>query len=276
MKKPKFLEKFKKRDPGDKKEKADQGHLFPQGANKCVWMEAGLISYKLCDRDYECETCPFDWAMSEEGSAERKDRGSKPDGERGTPLRASASRVDEFTFYHSNHCWVKVEDPMTLRVGMDYFLIKLMGEVKAIAMPVVGDTITQGKSCLDLTLEDLSVPLVSPITGSVKAVNLHLKSKPELITRDPWGVNWLLKVKPTNLAHDLENLIIGSHALSWYQKEEKELSAVIDAMLAQSGQSEKLGLTMQDGGRKISRLGELLTAEQYAQILAVFVMKPRV
>jgi len=239
-------------------------------------MEAGLMSYKLCDRDYECETCPLDWAMSQEGSGERRDRGSSnPEGNDESPPRASASRVDEFTFYHSNHCWVKVEDPMTLRVGMDYFLIKLVGKVKAIAMPAVGDTITQGKSCFTLTLEDLTVPLVSPITGSVQAVNLHLKSKPELIARDPWGVNWLLKVKPTNLALDLENLIIGSQALSWYQKEEQDLGERIDGMLTKSGKVHKLGLTMQDGGRKISRLRELLTAKEHAQILDAFIAKPR-
>lgn len=29
----------------------------------CVWMSAGLVAYKLCDRGFECESCPFDQAM---------------------------------------------------------------------------------------------------------------------------------------------------------------------------------------------------------------------
>jgi len=29
----------------------------------CIWMTAGVISYKLCNFGYECETCPFDQAM---------------------------------------------------------------------------------------------------------------------------------------------------------------------------------------------------------------------
>ena len=28
----------------------------------CVWMSAGLISYKLCDRGFDCENCPLDAA----------------------------------------------------------------------------------------------------------------------------------------------------------------------------------------------------------------------
>jgi hypothetical protein len=30
---------------------------------KCVWMLAGVVSYKLCDRHYDCESCLFDQAM---------------------------------------------------------------------------------------------------------------------------------------------------------------------------------------------------------------------
>jgi hypothetical protein len=35
----------------------------PAGVLPCVWMSAGLISFKLCDREGECEGCPFDRAM---------------------------------------------------------------------------------------------------------------------------------------------------------------------------------------------------------------------
>ena len=35
----------------------------PAGALPCVWMSAGLVAYKLCDRGFECDGCPFDQAM---------------------------------------------------------------------------------------------------------------------------------------------------------------------------------------------------------------------
>lgn len=37
--------------------------VLPPGALPCVWMSAGLVSFKLCDREGECEACPFDLAM---------------------------------------------------------------------------------------------------------------------------------------------------------------------------------------------------------------------
>lgn len=33
----------------------------------CVWMTAGVINYRLCDREFECESCPFDAAIRGRG-----------------------------------------------------------------------------------------------------------------------------------------------------------------------------------------------------------------
>ena len=37
--------------------------IVPPGKKKCVWMEAGVVSYKLCDNNYDCSTCVYDQAM---------------------------------------------------------------------------------------------------------------------------------------------------------------------------------------------------------------------
>ncbi len=30
---------------------------------KCIWMEADVVAYKLCDQNYDCERCSFDFVM---------------------------------------------------------------------------------------------------------------------------------------------------------------------------------------------------------------------
>lgn len=37
--------------------------IVPPGKKKCVWMEAGVVSYKLCDNNYDCSTCVYDQGM---------------------------------------------------------------------------------------------------------------------------------------------------------------------------------------------------------------------
>ena len=35
-----------------------------EGKRPCIWMEAGVIDYKICDKDLNCQDCEFDRAMT--------------------------------------------------------------------------------------------------------------------------------------------------------------------------------------------------------------------
>jgi len=43
--------------------KRESMKIVPPGKKKCVWMEAGVVSYKLCDNNYDCPTCVYDQGM---------------------------------------------------------------------------------------------------------------------------------------------------------------------------------------------------------------------
>jgi glycine cleavage system H lipoate-binding protein len=43
--------------------KRESMRIVPPGKKKCVWMEAGVVSYKLCDHNYDCSTCVYDHGM---------------------------------------------------------------------------------------------------------------------------------------------------------------------------------------------------------------------
>ena len=45
------------------KTKRESMKIVPPGKKKCVWMEAGVVSYKLCDNNYDCSTCVYDQGM---------------------------------------------------------------------------------------------------------------------------------------------------------------------------------------------------------------------
>jgi glycine cleavage system H lipoate-binding protein len=45
-------------------EKKQGMKVIPMGERKCIWMDAGVVSYKLCTNHYQCNTCEFDLAMS--------------------------------------------------------------------------------------------------------------------------------------------------------------------------------------------------------------------
>ncbi len=242
--------------------------LIPEEERKCVWMTTGLISYKLCERNFQCTFCPFDQAIKNEGSGENDLQEVESELAEGVPKTDPSARVSGSFFYHPDHCWLKVENAEKVRIGIDDLLTQLMTNIQVVILPQVGSFTGQGECCAHIIQDDYILPVVSPLSGTIQTINPRLKKKPELITDDPKGYGWLLTVRPENLESDLKNLLFGRKARLWFQREEKEIVARADSLLKQSPQT--VGPTMQDGGVRITRLRDILnvvTAKQRAQLL---------
>lgn len=56
----------------------------PRNEEKCIWMEAGVIDYKLCNNYYNCHSCSFDKAMKEtaDKNARARAEGIEPTGKK--------------------------------------------------------------------------------------------------------------------------------------------------------------------------------------------------
>jgi len=242
--------------------------LIPEEERKCIWMTTGFISYKLCDRSYQCETCPFDQAIKNEEMGEDDFQESEENGMEGSLKGDSSTPINGSIFYHPDHCWVQVENPEKVKVGIDDLLTQLIMTVKVVILPQVGSFYGQGECCAHIIQDDYILPVASPLSGSIQTVNPRLKKEPELIIADPRGEGWLITIKPGNLESDLKKLLFGRKALLWYQREEKEIIARTDLMLKRNPQA--LGPTMQDGGVRIGCLHDMLnivSSRQRAQIL---------
>jgi len=36
-----------------------------ESKKSCIWMDAGVVQFKLCDSNFDCQSCGFDRAMTE-------------------------------------------------------------------------------------------------------------------------------------------------------------------------------------------------------------------
>jgi len=52
--------------------------IVPGGKKRCVWMDAGVVSYKLCDNNYDCSTCVYDHAMQVKVVKQKEAQSLKP------------------------------------------------------------------------------------------------------------------------------------------------------------------------------------------------------
>jgi len=188
-------------------EKKSYYQLIPKEDLKCVWMTAGLLTYKLCKYNMQCEKCPLDWELRNLSAAPSTGAAALKKGSRSIlsryapPLRAEKKDREAFTlpkiffgqtsiglyFYHPGHTWVKVEKTDEVRIGIDSLLGKMIGKVKVIVLPLPGARCLQGENLCSIIQEEGILHAVSPVSGSILTVNQRLKDDPDLVTRDPLG-----------------------------------------------------------------------------------------
>ena len=95
--------------------------------------------------------------------------------------------------YSKDHEWMKEEDGVVV-IGISDFAQDALGDVVFVNLPGEGDEVTAGEAFGDVESVKAVSDLVSPITGTVCAVNEELLDSPELVNSDPYGA-WLIKVE---------------------------------------------------------------------------------
>ncbi len=249
--------------------KREELTITPGNENRCVWMTSGLISYKLCPRDYRCEECMFDRVMRNESAAMIRRPGVDAALTADLALieSSASSRIDSASFYHKNHCWVKVTNPNEVTIGINGILSRLIYDIKTVILPKQGEPVIRDQFFAHIIQEKHIVPVISPVSGTIISINPQIAGNPTLPKDSPGENGWLISVKPRNLESDLRTLYSGSKAIEWHKTMEKNVSEAIHA--AYSVNEAAIGPTMHDGGEFTLNTSDMMTPEQYYKIIEV-------
>ena len=95
--------------------------------------------------------------------------------------------------YSRDHEWLRMEDGVAV-IGISDFAQSELGDVVFVNLPEVGDDTAAGEPFGDVESVKAVSDLVSPVTGTVCAVNEELLDAPEKLNEDPYGT-WIIKVE---------------------------------------------------------------------------------
>lgn len=264
-------------------QKKEEGYsILPEKELKCVWMTAGLISYKLCKYNLQCERCPLDWELRNlsienmDGFKKENLEKSGPD----TPLQEGRKEdrfskedlinIKRFLFYHAGHTWVKVEKAEEVRIGIDPLLSKLLRGVQVVILPLPKRRGTYGDTLCSIIEDGGILNIIFPINGVILQVNQKLKDSPELICEDPLGDGFLLTMKPRDFQQDQKHLFYGEDAFNWCKKEWERFKEMVISEIPFDKNQMKVGITMQDGGITIQEIKNLIDPVKYIQLIDKF------
>ena len=95
--------------------------------------------------------------------------------------------------YSKDHEWMKEEDGVVV-IGISDFAQDALGDVVFVNLPGEGDEVTAGEAFGDVESVKAVSDLVSPVSGTVCAVNEALLDEPEKLNKAPYEA-WLIKVE---------------------------------------------------------------------------------
>lgn len=96
--------------------------------------------------------------------------------------------------YTKTHEWVSVEGD-TATIGISDFAVHLLSDLVYADLPAIGKKVTQGQPFGEVESVKAVSDLYAPVSGEVTARNDALPDNLDLLTKDPFGEGWMVKIR---------------------------------------------------------------------------------
>jgi len=235
---------------------------------RCIWMTAGVISFKLCPTSYDCEHCDFDRVMRHQfknknlplNKAQVEKRPVATSEVNGTDpfFTFSPKQFPSDSHLHLAHLWAKPLDNNQWRIGIDELLAYVLPEPLKVELCEVKKSIIQNETFGKILTQAGTLFVTAPLSGTLIFENPTLAENPALLHDDPMGEGWLAQIQWYQDNSELDKFYSGPQATKFLQEEAQH----IKHFLKYRGiKTEEIGKTLPDGGVHIKHLHQILPEE---------------
>lgn len=200
----------------------EQLMTLPAAQRPCVHHLKKRIDFKACPLAYYCATCEFDQYFSDQFTVYARLQQVEL-------MDIKGVSIPQGYYLHSGHCWLKVEEGQTVRIGLDDFAARLLGPPDRVHPPLLGQRVEANQPGPVLERDNRHAVLISPVSGVVTAVNpVYFDESPPPPSTDPYENGWLLVVQCDDLRKDLANLMISGESEAYLSDEVDRLFDLIE------------------------------------------------
>ena len=108
-----------------------------------------------------------------------------------------------------DNAWVRIENDETAQIGVHHKMLQTIDTICSLELPNVHDSRFQGEACIVITdSKDHLHRIWTPVSGKVIELHEEVIKDPSILKDDPYGKGWVLRITPTHLKNELENLTL--------------------------------------------------------------------
>ncbi len=205
----------------------------PPARRPCLHHMTARIDFKACTNAYQCSDCEFDQYFDDQFSVHAA---LKPIG----LIDIQGFKFPHGIYLHPGHTWVKIEEDNTVRVGLDEFILRALGPLDSISMPLLGKEVQQDQPVITLARGANIVKMLSPISGVVTAANSKMTTLSVVGNADAYADGWILRIHTDDLRQELKNLKMGAEMTEFIGEEIehlfREIEDAVGPLAADGGQ----------------------------------------
>ena len=164
-------------------------------------------------------------------------------------------------FYHYGHTWVKQDAENRIKIGIDSFASKLLGKIQHVEFLSGTSILNSGKAFMQVECGGKTGTLISPVDGTIVAVNRFLETDAALVNREPYDNGWMLAATVDGMG--VKWLLNDALAVQWMEIEAERLHSIV---------RQDIGITMTDGGIMFESLASVITEEEWKPLMRAFLL----
>ena len=106
--------------------------------------------------------------------------------------------------FTKTHEWVHLDGDIAT-VGITDYAVQQLTDLVFVELPAIGKTVARGEILGTVESVKAAGDVYAPISGQITQINSGVVADPGLLSAEPFGKGWLVKLRITDLnqAHDL-------------------------------------------------------------------------
>ncbi len=199
----------------------DAMRMLPELGRVCRHTLTGRIPNRACAYDYECASCDFDQFFEEVWTTKERTYPYEVQNIKGFDMPMGY-------YFHDGHTWARIESGGYIRIGLDDFALKLLGESQGMDLPLMGKELDQSKAGWGLKRNGNTADVLSPVNGIIMEVNEKIRTNPSIANNDPYSDGWLFMVRTPDIKGTIKQLMDDKAGMPWLNTEVGRLEGMIE------------------------------------------------
>ena len=254
--------------------------VIPEGELRCVWMDAGISEFKLCDQEFRCETCTFNTTVTQQNKEK-----TMPHIQQEAQLSGNGRAMTADSLFHSvlkkrldylrtvnipqdrmysrGQFWIQQNATGNYRVGINHILANFFQPILSIVFSKAPTNIHRHDPFCWIILPGGAITLRSPIEATITQFNPALQQKPGLLSTSPFNDGWIIEI--TAKSKGLNSFISSNDP----QRLMKRTLNNVEHLFGQTFQhlQPPAGSTLFDGGVSLGNIESILGPTIYKEVV---------